>query len=131
MVCLVQQQEKERITVGKWRYVLPNIPCTNPQGKSPSYFEPGFCYSHIYHNSKNLCHLECYLTFQYAQCIKQIFPDLLDTESSIRQSFKDTKYLGVFLVSWDVGWMLKSKRMLCFGFFHIYEFKSSRAEAKF
>lgn len=53
-----------------------------PQGKSPSYFEPGFCYSHVYHNSKKLHHVECcYPTFQSAQSIKEVFPDLLDAES--------------------------------------------------
>lgn len=49
-------------------------------------------------------HVECcYLTFQSAQCIKEVFPELLDAESSMHELFKDTKYLGVLLVSWDVG----------------------------
>lgn len=94
MICFVQQ-EKERIIVGKWQYFdldfCQTFHLLTPQVKCLSWFEPEFCYTHVYHNSKKLYHVVCsYLNFQSAQHIKEVCSELLDAEASIHELFKNT-----------------------------------------
>lgn len=79
-------------------------------------------------NSKKLSHLEYVVIFQSPQCIKEVFPDLLDAECSTHELLKDTKYVGVLL---GCRMTAKIKKGAVLWFFHICEFKSVRAEAKF